>query len=728
MATSSDTLVQNPVLNDLTKTIYDSITPVANEIYAVDMEYTGNKVVKTDDNGDLVETDTSVDKLAYLNNVTGDIQAQLVGKVNDVTVSGTSIVDGASKVAEIPIAAQGGDYGLIKLRSSAYGLGVDSSGFTIVNRATTSDIDERTAYYKPITPLNLDYAVKIGITDNKTALTDAEKTSANVWLGSVKDVTISGTSIVDGTTKIAALPIATAGGDYGLVKVSSDSSGLMIASSGYLQTRRATDGDITASPKTQINRPIVPANLDLAVTRGIVDNSISVSNATGSNYTTYDQENGLAWLGAQSRITQYNTDDLISVTEKFNLPAGYTQLEYAINDVTTEPSTRTKLNLGIKPQDGDIIDSVFECKSVGTSNYYVNARPNTGTSIYGISGAQSDNAITCSVNGSSATTISVIRKVGHKYYTRASYIGGTATIYAKDLTDNTEETATASYTWADINSNYYLWGSNANTLDAEQPCQYVRITNNGNLRCLIVPATNGANVGFYDLVNKTFITTMTIGAITGSENIVDRHYIHFAASERLTWYGTCATTAGTQIKTVVCPGFELREGATLRVKFTTGNTYSGAAQLKVNDLDAIPVSNVYAASPAAGNSRYMWGNGEVVEFTYDGTEFIMTSKAQATTTYYGVTKLYSSAASSSQAYALTPYSLYTFANSSICPYYSSSVVYKKGDVVRYTYYVYECNIDMTAAEAWNADHWTQLPTLQEQIKGLTTTTIRHWSA
>ena len=134
------------------------------------------------------------------------IQGQIDEKVSDVTVNGTSIVNGTTKVAELPIAAQGGDYGLIKLRSSAYGLGVDSSGYTIINRATTTDIDERTAYYKPITPLNLDYATIISLSDNKNALdtqdsewTTARQFASRKWLGAMGS-NIYGTSTTAAAT------------------------------------------------------------------------------------------------------------------------------------------------------------------------------------------------------------------------------------------------------------------------------------------------------------------------------------------------------------------------------------------------------------------------------------------------------------------------------------------------------------------------------------------------
>ena len=52
-----------------------------------------------------------------------------------------------------------------------------------IQLATTTEIDAKVSAYKPITPRNLDHAVKVGITTNTETLTDDEKASAQAWLG-----------------------------------------------------------------------------------------------------------------------------------------------------------------------------------------------------------------------------------------------------------------------------------------------------------------------------------------------------------------------------------------------------------------------------------------------------------------------------------------------------------------------------------------------------------------
>ena len=183
------------------------------------------------------------------------------------------------------------------------------------------------------------------------------------------------------------------------------------------------------------------------------------------------------------------------------------------------------------------------------------------------------------------------------------------------------------------------------------------------------------------------------------------------------FYGTCATGATTAAKVIVCEDFtasDLVAGTRLTVYFTNANTYNGQATLNVNGTGA---KNLYYNGTTA-NARYMWVSGESVEFVYNGEQWATVNGGLASTTYYGVTKLLTSAASDSQSVALTPRSLYYLANYSIAPFYSTSSTYAVGDKVRYTYYLYECITAIETPEAWNAAHWQQIDTLQEQIDAL----------
>lgn len=179
------------------------------------------------------------------------------------------------------------------------------------------------------------------------------------------------------------------------------------------------------------------------------------------------------------------------------------------------------------------------------------------------------------------------------------------------------------------------------------------------------------------------------------------------------YYGTCSTAKGTAAKVVTCSNYVLATGAVIYVKFTNANEYNGTATLNVNGTGAIDIARVGTTK----TTRYYWSAGEVVGFVYDGTNYIIIERGTASTTYYGVTKLTTTATSTSESLALTPKALNSFAQNMIANYavYSSSSTYNVGDRVRYSYGIYECNTAITTAESWTAAHWTILDPLQTQI-------------
>lgn len=185
------------------------------------------------------------------------------------------------------------------------------------------------------------------------------------------------------------------------------------------------------------------------------------------------------------------------------------------------------------------------------------------------------------------------------------------------------------------------------------------------------------------------------------------------AANREILYGTCSTAAdtGTKVVTTTKGTFVLETGAMVRVKFTNANSYNGTATMAV---DGTTTKNIVQKGTNA-TTRYWWDAGEVVDFVYDGTNFVIVDGSSATTTYYGVTKLADTDSSSSTSVALVPNSLYTIANNTICPYYSSSKTYALGDKVRYSKKLYKCTTAITHAEAWTAAHWTEIDPLQQQL-------------
>lgn len=92
-----------------------------------------------------------------------------------------------------------------------------------------------------------------------------------------------------------------------------------------------------------------------------------------------------------------------------------------------------------------------------------------------------------------------------------------------------------------------------------------------------------------------------------------------SARKNRIWYGTCSTSYSTTAKVVSCPGFVLKAGETIAVKFTNNNTAT-APTLNVNSTGAVAIKN---ASGASASLAGIWQAGTVVLFTYDGTNWII---------------------------------------------------------------------------------------------------------
>lgn len=93
----------------------------------------------------------------------------------------------------------------------------------------------------------------------------------------------------------------------------------------------------------------------------------------------------------------------------------------------------------------------------------------------------------------------------------------------------------------------------------------------------------------------------------------------------LVWYGTCSTLGRVTEKVVICSGFTLDTGATIAVKFSDANTAS-APTLNVNGTGAVAIK---AASGGTESLVGLWRAGEVVVFTYDGTNWLVDSSSRA---------------------------------------------------------------------------------------------------
>ena len=83
-------------------------------------------------------------------------------------------------------------------------------------------------------------------------------------------------------------------------------------------------------------------------------------------------------------------------------------------------------------------------------------------------------------------------------------------------------------------------------------------------------------------------------------------------------YGVCETSGSTAAKIVTCDNFALEAGVQIKVKFTYANTATNPT-LNINSTGAKAIT-IYGTTAATTN----WKAGSVVDFTYDGTSWIIT--------------------------------------------------------------------------------------------------------
>lgn len=176
--------------------------------------------------------------------------------------------------------------------------------------------------------------------------------------------------------------------------------------------------------------------------------------------------------------------------------------------------------------------------------------------------------------------------------------------------------------------------------------------------------------------NKPSIPTVNNGTLTIQQNGVTldtftanqsgNTTVNITASgggDKNIWYATCISSYSTTAKTATTTtgDFVLEEGSMVRVKFSSYNTAS-TPTLNVDGTGAKLIKKYGTTAP----STRTWRTGEVVDFVYDGTNFIISDAGTASTDYYGYTKLSSSTSSTSTDLAATPSavkSAYDLANS-----------------------------------------------------------------
>ena len=199
-----------------------------------------------------------------------------------------------------------------------------------------------------------------------------------------------------------------------------------------------------------------------------------------------------------------------------------------------------------------------------------------------------------------------------------------------------------------VNQNTYSGQTPYHTIDINQPILAVYDGTNWKFDNAY---RNKANL--WDAALSGTPTAPTAAAGTNTRQLATTAFVQEAIAgisggSGKAYIGTCDTAQGVPTKVVTCTDFVLETGAVIYVKFTNAHVTS-ALSLNVNDTGAVTVTN----AGEAGGMGALWKAGAVVEFVYDGTNWVMMDHVKATTSYPGIVALSNSTTSNSETAAAT---------------------------------------------------------------------------
>lgn len=199
----------------------------------------------------------------------------------------------------------------------------------------------------------------------------------------------------------------------------------------------------------------------------------------------------------------------------YDIPVEYTQVDYAIKKGTA--GVQGKFDTGIKPTVDDVKiemkvkigDEAQQSGQTTVGSFYAcQARATASSEITGISGSSASGSINGMQSGQSVAS-GIVRVKDHIDLIRYEYKNGNHSIYVKDLTTNTEDTQTGTYTFAAPTKNLYIFGNTTttNNLNNNNALYYCKIWVSGSLAFDAVPVIRNSDnvVGLYDKVSESFI-------------------------------------------------------------------------------------------------------------------------------------------------------------------------------------------------------------------------------
>lgn len=129
--------------------------------------------------------------------------------------------------------------------------------------------------------------------------------------------------------------------------------------------------------------------------------------------------------------------------------------------------------------------------------------------------------------------------------------------------------------------------------------------------------------------SDTWYKTWYVVNSNGSSNLYTARTVDgvsFDGSANVTHYCTCDTDSGTVEKIVSVTGFVLETGARVTVKFSNSNTASNPT-LNVHSGNAYTGAKAImyrgTSSVSGSSDYYRWQAGDIIDFIYDGTNWVM---------------------------------------------------------------------------------------------------------
>lgn len=283
---TTDNIKNQLILNRLNKTQYDEAAVNTDEFYFVDPLFKGNRILVTDNDGQIVEGDIGVaDIPAVINTTTStsttdalsaNMGREMQAEIDNLKARGRFLAlwncaTGlpATDPVENPYLYKAGDYYVVGTVAASGSTNYEPTGSSYVTGVAstvveTAEVAVDDVYYYDGTQWKLQANTQKTVSFANIAGQPTDNTNlATALSAKIDDVQMNSTSIV--TSGVANIPIA-GSNSLGVVKLNAN-QGVSAYSAGDLVIISADATELTA--KTNQYKPIVPSKIDIAVREGL---------------------------------------------------------------------------------------------------------------------------------------------------------------------------------------------------------------------------------------------------------------------------------------------------------------------------------------------------------------------------------------------------------------------------------------------------------------------------